>query len=391
MRALAVFLCIFCISSVFAETQETLFERALDAESEGDVPKTIALLEEAATHEGPYRGEIEAILKEYYAALQIKDESESGFSGNFLAKVEGSGFIYEEYGNAASVKENSADSYVLLGGEFDYHTPSGWTHFWFVSLSADVFFREKETVFDTSRWALTPSLEYSLQGDWFVFGASVDFGVSERDGLLPAGTLFAERDVFQNKDYRAGIYAFGYANVNGRARVQTDFYWNYRPSLGFWYNVSIGARLERDTIVNSYLPQEDFTLEHQTTPLRFYAGRPTKLGPELLLQTGYKFSKVWSVDLRSTLYYGLGLNEDSWLAPNDSQEFNPNLDYNTYQRQMLQGYWMLRGEWKGDIMGAYLSLGQHFIRYENLPADHPEILFTTSILSEGRLGFSARF
>ena len=121
---------------------------------------------------------------------------------------------------------------------------------------------EKETVFDTSRWALTPSLEYSLQGDWFVFGASVDFGVSERDGLLPAGTLFAERDVFQNKDYRAGIYAFGYANVNGRARVQTDFYWNYRPSLGFWYHVSIVARLERHTIVESYVPQEEFSLGH---------------------------------------------------------------------------------------------------------------------------------
>jgi hypothetical protein len=391
MRAFAVFLCFFCISSVFAETQEALFERALDAESEGDVPKTIALLEEASTYEGPYRGEIEAILKEYYAALQITDEGQSEFSGNFLAKVEGSGFTYEEYGNSANVNENSGDSYALLGGEFDYHTSSGWTHFWFVSLSADVFFREKETVFDTSRWAFTPSLEYNLQGDWFVFGASVDFGVSERDGLLPAGTLFAERDVFQNKDYRAGIYAFGYANVNGRARVQTDFYWNYRPSLGFWYNVSIGARLERDTIVNSYLPQENVTLEPQTTPLRFYAGRPTKLGPELRLQTGYKFSKVWSVDLRSTLYYGLGLNEDSWLAPNDYQEFSEELDYNTYQRKMLQGYWMLRGEWKGDVLGAYLSLGQHFIRYEDLPADHPEILFTTSILSEVRLGFSARF
>lgn len=383
MRALAVFLCIFCISSVSAETQESLFERALDAESEGDVPKTIALLEEAATYDGPYRAEIEDILKDYYAALQIKGKSK--LSGNFLAKVEGAGFIYEEYGNETSVKENFGETYVLLGGEFDYHTQSGLTHFWSISLSADVFFREEETVFDTSRWAFTPSLEYSLQGDWFALGAGVDLGVSERDGLLPAGTLFVERDVFQKKDHRAGVYTFGYVNGNGRARVQGDFYWNYRSSLGLWYNVSIGVRLERDTVVSSYLLQEEVPLENQTTPLRFYAGRPTKLGPELRLQTGYKFSKAWSLDLRSTLYYGFGLDEDSWLT----QE--PNEEINTYQRQMLQGYWVLRGEWKGDIMGTYLSFGQHFIRYENVPADHPEILSVASILSEARLGFSARF
>jgi hypothetical protein len=396
MKALVVFLCIFSVSLVFGETQEALFERALDAENQGDVPATIALLEEASRYQGPYNAEIQEILGEYYAALQIKEKPQKKFSGDFLAKVEGAVFNYQEYGDVSSVNEYSGENYLLVGGRLKYRTLSGLTHSWIFSFSTDLFFREKETVFDTSRWAFIPSAEYNLQGDQFAFGASVDMNISERDGLVPAGSLFAELDFFQGKNSYCGLFVGSYGNILGRARIQSNLYWDYSPVLGFRFYSALGPRFERDTVVNSYIMQitrNEFTATEDTAMVHFYTGRSAKLGPELRLQTGYKFSKAWSMNLSTMLFYGWGLKKDFWLAYSQD-EFMPEDSLDTtvyYQRQVLQGYWVLRGDWSGDILGAYLSFGQHFTRYMDLPADHPELLSKASILSELRLGFSFRF
>ena len=64
---------LFLVNGVFAHTvQDSLFEKALDAESAGDVVLTIALLEKANAYQGRYNEEIQEILDSYYEVLRLK-------------------------------------------------------------------------------------------------------------------------------------------------------------------------------------------------------------------------------------------------------------------------------------------------------------------------------
>ena len=63
----AFFFCcfLFCGNGAFASAvQDSLFEKALDAESAGDVVKTIELLEKANSFSGNYNDEIQQILSD---------------------------------------------------------------------------------------------------------------------------------------------------------------------------------------------------------------------------------------------------------------------------------------------------------------------------------------
>lgn len=407
-----IFLFLLAIT-VSAETQDSLFERALDAESSGDVTATIDLLERAAACKGPYDAEIHNILNSYYEALGV-DTSSSGFDKNFVAKLEGGGYGYNEYGDTAGASELSAETYLLLGGGFTYRTESGLEHSVMVSLASDLFFREKETVFDTSRWAFTPELEYTLQGIWFAAGADVDFYVSERDGFVPAFSLFGERDFYQNGSgtVRSGFYSALYASTSGRARFQLSLYFERHPEHGFWFYTGLGGRFERDTVVDvyfegygsagypSYAAEDSSGWENgsgaDTVRQLYYAGRPSSLGPELRLFGGYKFSDAWALSFRGSLYEGFALRKDSWLAPaGDSAAVDGNgqplIEDRTYSRKSLLGYGSLRGEWKYKNFSAYASLEAHFLRYQSLPGDHPELTSYASIWKGIRLGTALRF
>ena len=60
------------MNGVFADTvQDSLFEKALEAEDAGDAVQTIALLEMAREREGTHSEEIRQILSEYYDALGV--------------------------------------------------------------------------------------------------------------------------------------------------------------------------------------------------------------------------------------------------------------------------------------------------------------------------------
>ncbi|MFA6836780.1 MAG: hypothetical protein WCR04_10320, partial [Fibrobacteraceae bacterium] len=200
---------------LFADIQDSLFEKALDAESAGDVPSTIALLEEAYSYKGNYNAEIRKILNSYYDALQIKD-SISPMSVDFLIRAEGVGIQYNEYGDSSGANEKSGETYLFFGADLGFHGTSGIARYLLVSFASDIFFREKETVFDTSRWAFTPSVEYTVQGERFLIVGNLDALISEKDGVVLSAAISGERDFYYAKDYRAGVSWFGYVNENKR-------------------------------------------------------------------------------------------------------------------------------------------------------------------------------
>lgn len=64
-----------------ATPQDSLYEKALDAEGAGDVATAIHLFEMANSYPGNYNAEIQEILTEYYEALQIGRDSVAIFFG----------------------------------------------------------------------------------------------------------------------------------------------------------------------------------------------------------------------------------------------------------------------------------------------------------------------
>lgn len=76
MRPIAIVISLLLSSVLFAETQEQVYSRALEAEKAGDIPKSVALFEEAAQMDGEYTKEIQEILKDYYDVLGMSEGQE---------------------------------------------------------------------------------------------------------------------------------------------------------------------------------------------------------------------------------------------------------------------------------------------------------------------------
>ena len=68
MRFIAIVL-LMLSSLLFAETQESVYYRAMKAEEAGDVSAALAAFEEAVEIPGPYTQEIREIIDEYNKAL----------------------------------------------------------------------------------------------------------------------------------------------------------------------------------------------------------------------------------------------------------------------------------------------------------------------------------
>ncbi|MBP5247208.1 MAG: hypothetical protein J6Z31_05050 [Fibrobacter sp.] len=410
--------CILLLTSgLFAHAvQDSLFEKALDAESAGDIVLTVALLEEANSYQGNYNDEIQEILDSYYEVLRMKDATSEVLSEvdsnenklNWMARLELVGIKYDEFGDSLSANEYSGEAYLNVGAEYEIRQDK-ISHFLLFCFASDVFMREDGTVFDTSRWAFTPSLEYTIQSERFVVSLGGDVNISERDGAVFSGSLSAERDFYLSENFRAGVSGFGYLNDNLRIRAKLGGYYEYRPLYGFWTNVAVSGRFERDTSVSAYFWRYEWMNEYgpDSVQERYYQGHNFKIGPELRLQLGYRFNSSFSVDFLGNLYWSYNPYEDEWMTFEDNfdenfdGEFDENFEENaerrfgprlsTWNRQSLQGSMRLRGNWKGKHFGTYLSVGTYFRRYLGLPSGHPEIYSNAYILGEIRLGATFRF
>ena len=86
MRLVAIVLLIFT-SLLFAETQESVYYRAMKAEEAGDVSAALAAFEEAVQIPGPYTEEIREIIDSYYKALGPTTEKKIPWSLRFLGDI----------------------------------------------------------------------------------------------------------------------------------------------------------------------------------------------------------------------------------------------------------------------------------------------------------------
>jgi len=409
------------VNGVFAHVvQDSLFEKALDAESAGDVVLTIALLEKANTYQGRYNEEIQEILDSYYEALQSKNSTTDSAkdspdlhknSLNWMARLELVGIQYKEYGDSLGADEYSGEAYLQLGAEYEIHR-GGISHYILFGFASDVFMREYSTVFDTSRWAFTPSLEYTVQSERFVVSLGGDVNISERDGAVFSGSLSLERDFYTAGNFRAGVNGFGYLNDDFRVRAKLGGYLEYRPQYGFWTNLGISGRFDRDTSVSAYFwrytgmndfgqnpewnwenPRENDTAQMTLDSIRerYYLGNNVKVGPELRLQIGYRFNSIFGMDLLGNLFWSYNPYEDEWKIFVDEFEGNAGWKTFTWNRQMLHGSLRLKASARGKHFGTYLSVGTYFRRYLGLPSGHPEIYSYAYTLGEIRLGTTFRF
>ena len=416
---------LFLVNGVFAHTvQDSLFEKALDAESAGDVVLTIALLEKANAYQGRYNEEIQEILDSYYEVLRLKAPAEESGKDladsshhclNWLARLELVGIKYEEYGDSLGADEYSGEAFLHLGAEYEIRR-GAISHFLMLGFASDVFMREDSTVFDTSRWAFTPSLEYTIQSERFVVSLGGDVNISERDGAVFSASLSAERDFYTAENFRAGVSGFGYLNDVWRARAKLGGYLEYRPQYGFWTNLGLSGRFDRDTSVSAYFwhytgmndfwPESEESYENpwgsnwgsdtaqaavDSVRERYYLGNNVKVGPELRLQLGYRFNPVFSLDFLGILFWSYDPYADEWKTFVDEFEGEAGWQTTKWNRQMLQGSLRLRASARGKHFGTYLSVGTYFRRYLGLPSGHPEIYSYAYSLGEIRLGTTFRF
>lgn len=381
--------------------QDSLFEKALDAESAGDVVATITYLEEAKNYDGRYTEEIREILGEYYEALQMQpDEKSKGVHVNFLVQAETGALRYDEYGDSLGAHEYSGEGFLHFESEFEIRRGQ-ISHFLLAGISGSGFLREDSSVLDTSHWAFSPGLEYSVQGERFIASIAMGIDVFERDGVVFSLSASGERDLYSRERFRSGANGFGYWNSDGRILARLGAYVEYKPPTGLWTNVSLAGRFDGDTSVAAYywryFPAETGTFYEEgffaedSVKERYYLGKNVKLGPDLRLIIGYKFNKAFSVDFWGDLFFSNSPQKDCWTVFVDEAEGEAEWKTRTWNRRLLQGSARLKAHFRTGNIGTHLSIGTHFRRYFDLPQGHPEIFSYAYRLGEVRLGADFKF
>ena len=118
-------------SLLYAETQESVYFRAMKAEEAGDVSAALAAFEEAVQIPGPYTEELREIIDEYYKALDATTETKNPWSLRFLGDLGFYGLHYNEYGGVEKVSETGGDiffSRVVFYRGFSCSRNSGFDH-----------------------------------------------------------------------------------------------------------------------------------------------------------------------------------------------------------------------------------------------------------------------
>ncbi len=406
-------LCIFFKVGLAAESpQDSLYEKALDAESAGNVADAILLFEKAASFPGRYGDEIREILSEYYEVLQIEKPDIVGNKRPFSlwGNIEAVASRYDEWGDTLGAREYLGEGFLQLGAEYEISSGS-LTHAISVLFAAEGFLYEANTVFDTSRYEFSPSVAYSLSGKRLDLSAELGTLHSERYGTSFFASLFGSRDFYLRGNFRSGISGYGFVNSDARVRLVAGGHLALRKNAGINAEISLSGRLDGDTSVSAYVryvPMDgleegeefenvdalffrdalsddsgSFGVLADTVSERYYMGRRSKLGPEIRTLFGYRFASGFSVDFRGNLFLSFGMKRDEWLVEKGISR--------SFRRAMLQGSARIRAGYEWKFVAAYLSLESYFYRYFGLPSGHPELSAYAATQEKVRSGVLFRF
>lgn len=244
MRPL-LWLLAFATLTVAMPAQDSLYMAALDAEDEGRLEDAIRFFGEALEVGGEYDEELAQILNEYGEALA------PSWEWRFFLEASGKYIYYDQESDLFTTREHVGELSVRGYTGLDFHH-AGVIYAGGVTFSADRFFKDEESVLDTSDWFFNPGLSVGARGrtfdvrlaggvefdedDFYIYtkaSGEKDFACGGRHCL--AGSL----DYFGEEDYgiRAGA---------GLAWNYTGRRWSHSLGLGayFVYDSVYATKLE---------------------------------------------------------------------------------------------------------------------------------------------------
>lgn len=250
MRSIAVV--ILLLSSVLlAETQEAAYFRALKAEEAGDITLALESFEEAAALPGPYTEEIREIVKEYYKALGVSEDSaDNPWSFRFLGNLGFYGLRYSEFGGVDEVTEHGGDLFLSLTPFLDY-TTGDYIHSFGIGFNSDWFVaNENMPALDTNDWKFSLGLEYSLVGSSLMLDIGADLNFAQGEDVSPSFFGWIEKDFFRIEKNRLGMAAWGYYDADGPLAFALYGAWRRTSTYGWNAAVYVGGRFEADSVVD---------------------------------------------------------------------------------------------------------------------------------------------
>ena len=421
-------------SLLYAETQESVYYRAMKAEEAGDVSAALAAFEEAVQIPGPYTEELREIIDEYYKALG-ETPKKNPWSFRFLGDLGFYGLHYNEYGGVEKVSETGGDIFFSLTPFVDYSTDDR-IHSFGLGFSGDWFVANDDMpVLDTNDWNVSVGLEYSLVGKSLMLDVGADIKVVEGAYVSPNFYAWVEYDFYRFEKQRVGTAVWGYYDPDGPLSFALYGAWHRTVPYGLNWSVYAGARFEADSAVDlvSYIESyrnavEELEQEEVVDPgypywggvypmygswpnpmaacLEAYgsecygwnigkidsiywaqqnASKQTEssvdvaipryyakwLGPTLRSRMSYKFRHNITLDAKLNLFYGFVLD-------------GPDSDYEKMGK--FSGVWGTMFYWKPNAITLYLGFEQ-FYKHYSLPKYYKGVYPENSILSEMKVGF----
>lgn len=443
MRSIAVV--ILLLSSVLlAETQEAAYFRALKAEEAGDITLALESFEEAAALPGPYTEEIREIVKEYYKALGVSEDSaDNPWSFRFLGNLGFYGLRFSEFGGVDEVTEHGGDLFLSLTPFLDY-TTGDYIHSFGIGLNSDWFVaNENMPALDTNDWKFSLGLEYSLVGSSILLDVGVDLNFAQGEDVSPSFFGWIEKDFFRIEKNRLGMAIWGYYDADGPLAFALYGAWHRTSTYGWNAAAYVGGRFEADSAVDyvGYLAAYEAALQEAFNEAAPYEREPFEGGGaerwdnrgarnpmDACLETYGEECFEWEISKIDSIYWSTHSRPDSssansldsatdvsvavpkyyakWLGPTlrsrISYKFRnglslearlnlfygfvldgPDSDYEKIRK--FSGSWGGTVFWKPNSLTLYLGLEQ-FYKHYGLPAYYKGIYPQNTLLSEIKLG-----
>gem|GEM_PF-6779268 len=327
---------------VFAETQETIYDQALKAEEKGDIANALALFEKASNTEGPYTEEINEIIEVYKEALEI-DESPWGLS--FSAKISYAEISYKEEFLGQSETEHGKDLRFNAEVNLDYAMDNAM-HSLGASFSTNWMISNEMPSLDTTKWSISPTIEYTLFLNDLLFNIGADFNIIEGDSLNIAPFTWTEVTLLHLDSQKFGIALWAYYRNDGYQTSTLYASWRYKSQNPLGSTVMIGAKFEADSVMNySKKNKKDFSM---------YWGK--WLGPTIRTRITYDFNLPFTLESRWNVFYGFAI--DFPHASASMQKFTSTLGATLY--------------WNLEPFRVFTGADLQYRRYINLQQSHSQ-------------------
>lgn len=337
------FLAILCLSLSFlyAESQESAYYRALQAEKNGDETAAQKAFEEALAIPGPYTQEIQEILALY---REKSNPWDFHFSGDFSFY----GVQATETFSASSHSENAENLNGTTNFILEYDA-GNLVHALGATLAFDVFFRnENAKNIDSDRWQYSAGLDYSILGNTFIVDIGADFNDYDNESWNMDYFAWVDKTLFRNQTIRAGLSLWGFGNTDGS--FSSALYGSIRnnSTRGLSAIFQLGARFDADSTFQD----------------------SKWIGPALKPSLAYNFKCGFSLGIRTGFFYAFAIdNSDIGKIKKTVLDITPKVSWNFKHIEIYT-----------DI--------EHALRYYSIPASskttYPDKLSKTKV----RIGFS---